>query len=470
MVAASDSVNNTLQWSESYLFDPFGNLYRKHLTGGSGQDVQWTVSQSNNQMASSFGYDANGNIGGVNNGNQSYNFGYDPENRIVSAALTSNSAQFANYAYDAQNRRIWSWTGGLDTLNNMINYTVNIYTPHGRKLAAYTLKPWVYSQSGVSYPIIQVTLASSDKYFGSRRLAVMDRLGSAGTYFPWGEASGSTNPLDTWSYGTYWRDSLTAIDYANNRYYSNAYGRFITPDPYQASGGTLEPQSWNRYAYTRGDPVNRLDPQGLRDCETCGDGGGDGPGGDDPGGDDPTGYCPPSIESCAPLPTGGTGSPGSGGTGGSSGSGSAVTLGELENLETMGIVSGLVIGANGVDFSFVGPGVAIAATACALDPVCDAAVVVTGGVVTIYVAYKYLPGLYAAIVQNIYMAASANDRGKTKSFGAAVRAYENKCHSLTEKQVRELHEAITEKRSGGFTFWEIVELAEQMFGCSQEGD
>ena len=78
------------------------------------------------------------------------------------------------------------------------------------------------------------SLTTSDQYFGGRRLASMDQFGSVGTYYPWGEAKGTTNPQDTWSYATYWRDSVSALDYANNRYYSNAYGRFMTPDPYQA--------------------------------------------------------------------------------------------------------------------------------------------------------------------------------------------------------------------------------------------
>lgn len=56
------------------------------------------------------------------------------------------------------------------------------------------------------------------------------------------------------------------LDYAHNRYYSNAYGRFMTPDPYTNSGRLTDPQSWNRYAYTRGDPVNRIDPIGDEDC------------------------------------------------------------------------------------------------------------------------------------------------------------------------------------------------------------
>lgn len=59
-----------------------------------------------------------------------------------------------------------------------------------------------------------------------------------------------------------------------NRYYSNAYGRFMTPDPYQETGGGPgdpdNPQSWNHYAYVLGDPVNWLDPQGLfQECPAC---------------------------------------------------------------------------------------------------------------------------------------------------------------------------------------------------------
>ena len=42
-------------------------------------------------------------------------------------------------------------------------------------------------------------------------------------------------------------------------------GRFLSADPYVNSAGPTEPGSWNRYAYTRGDPTNRVDPEGLDD-------------------------------------------------------------------------------------------------------------------------------------------------------------------------------------------------------------
>jgi RHS repeat-associated protein len=121
-----------------------------------------------------------------------------------------------------------------------------------------------------------VTLSSSDQYFGSRRLAPMDQLGSvvnsSQSYFPWGETKGTSNPQDTWNFATYWQDSWTGLDYANNRYYSNAYGRFMTPDPSWRSVDLKNPQTWNRYAYVIGDPANSNDPSGLDSFDDGDDG------------------------------------------------------------------------------------------------------------------------------------------------------------------------------------------------------
>jgi len=93
----------------------------------------------------------------------------------------------------------------------------------------------------------------------------MDRLGSdvRGTkYFPYGaEAVATGNDKD--KFGTYFRDSASGLDYADQRYYSSILGRFMTPDPYVASGGAASPKSWNRYGYVEGDPVNHRDPRGL---------------------------------------------------------------------------------------------------------------------------------------------------------------------------------------------------------------
>ena len=52
-----------------------------------------------------------------------------------------------------------------------------------------------------------------------------------------------------------------------NRYYNNVTGRFLSADRLVASGRPADPASWNRYAYTRGDPIARYDPNGLDDQE-----------------------------------------------------------------------------------------------------------------------------------------------------------------------------------------------------------
>jgi RHS repeat-associated protein len=76
---------------------------------------------------------------------------------------------------------------------------------------------------------------------------------------------------DQVKFATYTRDSATGNDYADQRYYSSTLGRFMTADPYTASGGPGSPTSWNRYAYTRGDPANSIDRTGLLNTAPLGD-------------------------------------------------------------------------------------------------------------------------------------------------------------------------------------------------------
>ena len=268
-------------WGEAYTFDGFGNLTTKHVTSGAGPSLSVPVDPNHNQIEGLGGYDANGNT-------FTANAAYDVENHIY--ALVGESP-YTSYAYDGQGKRVFTYTSGsVDTYGNPINYLVVLYSVSGQKMGTYQI-------STCDTSMLCSLLKSSDQYFGGRRLAAMDQLGSVGTYYPWGEAKGTTNPQDTWSYATYWRDSVTGLDYANNRYYSNAYGRFMTPDPYQASGGPSDPQSWNRYAYTGGDPVNKNDPTGRFACDP-----------DDPSCDPTCDYadpgcdpgCDPFEPSCAP--------------------------------------------------------------------------------------------------------------------------------------------------------------------------
>src|SRR5258706_11097921 len=116
-------------------------------------------------------------------------------------------------------------------------------------------------------------------YFGTRRLDLVDRLGSArdqSGYYPYGEEY-PTTAQDRDKFATYYRDGTSLLDYARNRYYSSTLGRFTSADPYVSSTGLGDPGSWNRYSYVENDPINFTDPQGLF---LSGESGGGGNGGD----------------------------------------------------------------------------------------------------------------------------------------------------------------------------------------------
>ncbi len=84
-------------------------------------------------------------------------------------------------------------------------------------------------------------------------------------------ARGTGTGNDRTKGGTYWRDSESSLDYGVNRYYSSVTGRFMTVDPHGGSAVAGNPQSWNRYGYGLGDPVNGNDPTGLDDAADVSD-------------------------------------------------------------------------------------------------------------------------------------------------------------------------------------------------------
>jgi RHS repeat-associated protein len=55
----------------------------------------------------------------------------------------------------------------------------------------------------------------------------------------------------------------SGLDYFGARYFSAAQGRFTSPDPKLEPHDITDPQSWNKYAYTRNNPLRYTDPDGA---------------------------------------------------------------------------------------------------------------------------------------------------------------------------------------------------------------
>jgi RHS repeat-associated protein len=189
---------------------------------------------------------------------------------------TANSTQATNYSYDPWGRRMWEEIPGLrDSQNNQLTNTtceIYFYGVTGQKLetysCSYTGGGFVSSLEGINIYFGKKLLQSKGAWVVTDKLGTVRANASLGAinYFPYGEERTSTaNGVE--KFGTYTRDAV-GQDYAQQRYYNSSVGAFWTPD----SGGIKtanprNPLSWNRYAYTKGNPINRFDPSGRIDCD-----------------------------------------------------------------------------------------------------------------------------------------------------------------------------------------------------------
>src|ERR1700733_3499674 len=69
------------------------------------------------------------------------------------------------------------------------------------------------------------------------------------------------------------RDSESGLDNFGPRYYASTMGRFMSPDPF--GGHYTDPQTLNKYAYVRNNPLRFTDPTGYDLQEVCTDKGPD---------------------------------------------------------------------------------------------------------------------------------------------------------------------------------------------------
>jgi RHS repeat-associated protein len=244
-----DSLNRlataiTAGWSETDEYDGFNNL-----TSQSGAPYNIAVLYNLNNRQTTDVADAAGNILNVAGGAS-----YDIENRLK----TANNG-LAAYAYNTGNKRVWRgiWNTSQVQTTDEVTFWLG-----GQRTATYSLSyvsgALQATQTGTWYYFAGKLIKNANGYVHT------DRLGSIGKFYPYGqERTATTNGTD--KFATYFRDSETGLDYADQRYHQPGWGRFLTPDPFGGSAHLRSPGTWNRYAYVTGDPINGTDSHGL--CE-----------------------------------------------------------------------------------------------------------------------------------------------------------------------------------------------------------
>jgi RHS repeat-associated protein len=281
------SANCGAIWSQTFSYDAFGNISKS----GTSQFLPIYKDISGNTSnrfvsipGTTVSYDANGNV--LSDGSHTYTWNSDNK------PLTVDSI---GVTYDALGRPVEQNRSGA--------YTQFVYSPSGAKLgimSGQTLQKGLVPLPGGG---VAVYNASGLLYYGHSDHLGSIRFGSTTTrtmsfdiaYAPFGEAyatSGTTDP----SFTSQRQDTVAGLYDFPERQYSTQ-GRWPTTDRLGLGSVRLfDPQTLNRYAYVRNNPLSFVDPSGLEesiDClldsedELCGGGGG-ASGGGGGGGQDPT--------------------------------------------------------------------------------------------------------------------------------------------------------------------------------------
>lgn len=252
----------------TYTYDAAGNRIK---TGGSFArsglpPALTTVSYNANNQQTTFGtstetYDLNGNLATVTDAGVTTTYTWNVRNQLTSI---SNPGFSSSFTYDSFGRRTGKTVQGTTT-----NFVYDGLNP-------------VQEKNGGTVTANLLTGLGIDEFFtrtdgvGSRAL-LPDALGSTValgdntgtlqtqyTYEPFGYAT-QTGQANSSSYKYTGREEDgTGLDYYRARYYHPRLQRFIAEDPIGFRSGDV-----NFYAYVGDNPVNAIDPLGLRPLTNC---------------------------------------------------------------------------------------------------------------------------------------------------------------------------------------------------------
>jgi RHS repeat-associated protein len=228
----------------TYSYDVAHNRTQKTDTLGS--TVNYTYNAANQISSAGFTYDNNGNL--TADGTNTYT--WDRANRLLSKGSVS-------YLYNGLGQRLRQTVSGVNT-DYLLDLGLGLWEALTATTSGATTR-YVHGPRGL--------LGQKDDA-GVWTWPVEDGLGSvlavvnnsvtpleSRQYDPYGiptQKSGSSQTV--FNFTGEMRDASDSLIYLRNRYFDPALGQFLSLDP---------AETFNRYAYVNGNPINLTDPSGL---------------------------------------------------------------------------------------------------------------------------------------------------------------------------------------------------------------
>ena len=284
--------------TQNFLYDSLNRIQQAYTNGPNWGETFGPTATNPGTPPSSPGIDAWSNLT-----NRSGVIGKTSYEGLSCAANTNNQLTTGCLTYDAAGNV--TWDGSLNYLHDLENRMtkfvgsttdIYVYDGDGQRVEKTTTAVALYWYGATGNVLDETssngTLVSEYIFFNGKRVARRDADNSMKYYFAdnLGSASVITNatgampPLAESDYYPYGgeipitsgdpnhykftgkeRDTESGLDNFGARYNASSLGRFMSPDPLLNSGRPWNPQTWNRYAYARNNPLAIVDPTGLYD-------------------------------------------------------------------------------------------------------------------------------------------------------------------------------------------------------------
>jgi RHS repeat-associated protein len=280
--------------SQSYGFDAFGNLTSiATVRDGTSEPPRTIVVDKTTNHLSAELYDDAGNQLGWGQ----YAYDYDAFGMMEGMEGGGNDTV---YIYTADDERLWTVDSSTSPwherffLRDLDGKVLRVYgTDTGFDGTWFWDQDYVYRGGlllatelpGATPPAVEQRHFHLD-HLGTPRMITRDdgplesgaEVVGVFTYFPFGEPIDPAQPNpDRMRFTGHERDTNAAgttddLDYMHARFRSPMTGRFLSVDPSTKGWNPKVPQTWNRYSYSRGNPLVYVDPDGeagIR-CDACG--------------------------------------------------------------------------------------------------------------------------------------------------------------------------------------------------------